>query len=109
MTRSRSEPLDLHELVRRLQRLRPCWQRPEAFFEERAELAHALRRIARHGSPLPASQPAGPSPRELRAVALARALAGEVERLRRQLAQAARPRPRRRRREVDRRQLALPV
>jgi hypothetical protein len=30
---------DRHELASRLARLRPCWNRPEAFFEARRDLA----------------------------------------------------------------------
>ena len=34
-------------VARRVARLRPDWQRPERFFEERSDLAEALRRLAR--------------------------------------------------------------
>jgi hypothetical protein len=43
MIRCPSEPPSLNELIRWLERLRPCWQRPEAFFEARSELVHDLR------------------------------------------------------------------
>jgi hypothetical protein len=97
-------PPSLDELIRRLQRLRPCWQRPESFFEARSELVHDLRRLAGGASGAP-SRPAGPSERERRLMALARGLAGEVDRLQRLLAQATRPRVRRR--APDDRQLVL--
>jgi len=101
------DPLpSLDEMIRRLQRLRPCWQRPESFFEARSELAHDLRQLARSGSSGSPSRPAGPSPRERKLAALARSLAGEVERLQRMLAEAARPRARRRQAQ-DGRQLML--
>jgi hypothetical protein len=102
-------PPSLDELIRRLARLRPCWTRPEMFFEARSEFAHDLRQLARSGSSGAPSRPAGPSEAERRLVALARGLAGEVERLRRLLGDAARARPRRRRQAPDDRQMALPV
>jgi hypothetical protein len=37
----------LHQLSRRVGRLRPDWRNPEAFFEERSELERELRRVAR--------------------------------------------------------------
>jgi hypothetical protein len=110
MIRSRppDQPPSLDEVVRRLQRLRPCWQRPESFFEARSELVHDLRRLAGDGLPGSPSRPAEPPPRERKLVALARGLAKEVERLRRMVAEAARVRPRRRRQGLDSRQMALP-
>ena len=106
MIRSRppDQPPSLDEVVRRLQRLRPCWQRPESFFEARSELVHDLRRLAGGASGAP-SRPAGPSERERRLTVVARSLAGEVDRLQRRLAQATRPRVRRR--APDDRQLVL--
>jgi hypothetical protein len=104
-THDEPEP-DLHELAKRVAQLRPCWTRPEMFFEARSELAHDLRQLARSGSSGSPSRPAGPSPRERKLAALARSLAGEVERLQRMLAEAARPRARRRQAQ-DGRQLML--
>ncbi len=37
----------LRTLSRRLGRLSPNWRDPEAFFEERSEIEHELRRLAR--------------------------------------------------------------
>lgn len=37
----------LRRLARDLARLRPDWHRPERFYEDRSELAHALHRLAR--------------------------------------------------------------
>ena len=99
-------PPSLDELIRRLQRLRPCWIRPEAFFEERSDIVHHLRRIARNGLPQAPSRPA--VERERRLLRLAQGLAKEVERLRRMVAEAARVRPRRRQQRRDSRQMALP-
>ena len=110
MIRSRSDPPTLDELIRRVARLRPCWTRPEAFFEERSDLVHDLRRLARQGASegleTRTRVPLVP-PRERRLVTLARALASEIDRLRALLAAAARPPPRRRRRPPDHRQLLL--
>lgn len=36
------------QLVRDLGRLRPDWRDPERFFENRSEIEHALRRLAKH-------------------------------------------------------------
>lgn len=35
----------LAQLARRIGRLRPDWQNPERFFEERSELEHEVRQI----------------------------------------------------------------
>jgi hypothetical protein len=99
-------PPNLDEVIRRLQRLRPCWQRPESFFEARSDLVHDLRCLAGGVSGAP-SRPVGPSERERRLTVVARGLAKEVERLRRMLAEAARVRPRRRP-ALDGRQMTLP-
>lgn len=40
----------LQRLSRRVGRLRPDWQNPEAFFEERSELERELRLVARQVS-----------------------------------------------------------
>jgi hypothetical protein len=85
---------DLHELASRLARLRPCWQRPEAFFEARSDLAAERRRMARQGPPEALGRAAGPTARERRLEALARSQAAEIDRLREMLAEAAPPRPR---------------
>lgn len=37
----------LQRLSRRVGKLRPNWQNPEAFFEERSELERELRQVAR--------------------------------------------------------------
>jgi hypothetical protein len=100
-------PPSLHEIARRLGRLHPHWQEPQRFFEERSELAHALRRLAHTGWPGGSSQPAPlPDERTRRLAALARAQQARIIQLERQLAEACRPRPRRRR-VLDDRQLAL--
>jgi hypothetical protein len=104
----RHEPLDLHELAQRIGRLAPSWQRPERFYQRRDDLADALHRIARSSPSRAPGCPVGPSEKERRLVGLARGLAGEVERLRRMLAEAARVRPRRRRQGSDSRQMTLP-
>jgi hypothetical protein len=107
-----AEPSALHELARRVGRLRPCWRQPEAFFEERDELARAieLEAAGRRQDAAPPNFYREPEPvpdaRARRLVALAAFQASEIDRLRRMLAQAARPRPRRRRVRDDR-QLAL--
>ena len=105
MTRCRSEAPSLDELARRVAQLRPCWTRPETFFEQRSGIVHDLRQLARKSPAGAPGRPAGPSERERRLAVLARGLADEVERLRRLLGEAARARPRRRRHEVDHRQL----
>jgi hypothetical protein len=101
---------DLLDLAKRVARLRPDWQEPQRFFEERSDLAHALRRIAcngrREGLETRTRVSLVPT-RERRLVALARGLAAENRRLQRLLAQACRPPPRRRRRPPDDRHLAL--
>jgi hypothetical protein len=40
---------DLMQLARRLDRLAPSATRPEDYFAEKSEIAHALRRMARRG------------------------------------------------------------
>jgi hypothetical protein len=107
MNRGPSELPDLDELARRVAQLRPCWTRPETFFEARSDIVHDLRQLARKGPSGAPGRPAGPSEAERRLMALARGLAGEVER--RRLGEAARARPRRRRQAPDDRQMALPV
>ena len=109
MNRGPSELPDLDELARRVAQLQPCWTRPETFFEQRSDIVHDLRQLARKGPSGAPGRPAGPSEAERRLMALARGLAGEVERLRRRLGDAARARPRRRRQAPDDRQMALPV
>ncbi len=42
----------LHELARRVERLSPSRRDPHSFFEERAEIAHALRQLARNDPPM---------------------------------------------------------
>lgn len=37
----------VRQLARDLSRLRPDWRDPERYFENRSELEHALRRLAR--------------------------------------------------------------
>jgi hypothetical protein len=107
MMRCRSEPPpSLDEIARRVARLHPSWCDPQRFFEERSDLAHALRWLARNGPPEAPGHPAGPSPQVQRLAALARAQAARITRLERQLAEACRPRPRRRR-VPDARQLVL--
>jgi hypothetical protein len=107
MIRSRSDsPPSLDELIRRLQRLRPCWQQPEIFFEARSDLVHDLRRLVRQEGHEAQARACVPSPRERRLAAFARLQAAELARLRRMLAQAAQPRPRCRR-VLDDRQLVL--
>jgi hypothetical protein len=101
--REEPEP-DLHELAKRVAQLRPCWQQPEIFFEQRSGIAHDLRRLA---GATPSPGPAGPSEAERRLAALVVLKDAELARLRRLLAQAARPRPRQRRRTPDHRQMAL--
>ena len=110
MIRSRAPdppPPSLDELIRRLQRLHPCWQEPERFFEARSELVHDLRWIARSGSPGAPDRPAGPSPQVQRLAALARAQQAKIDRLELLLAAAVQPRPRRQQRVPDGRQLVL--
>jgi hypothetical protein len=99
---------DLHEIAQRVARLRPDWQQPQRFFEERSDLAHALRRLARLGG-LETRTRVPPSPARERLALLIRAQAHEIVRLRRLLAAAARPPPRRRRRSSDDRQRPLPL
>jgi hypothetical protein len=106
MMRSCSDPPTLDELIRRVARLRPCWTRPEAFFETRSDIVDDLRRLARQGGLESQARACAPSPRERRLEALARALASENARLQRLLQQAARPR-RRQQRVSDRQQLSL--
>jgi hypothetical protein len=101
MTRCPSEPPDLPELARRVRRLVPCWQDPTRFYRQRDDLVDDLHRLARSGSPEVPGRPAGPSPRERRLAALVVFKNAELARLRRLLAQAARPRPRQRRRALD--------
>jgi hypothetical protein len=102
----------LARCAERLRRLRPDWRDPARFFEERDALARTieLEAVARRQDTFPPSFYRVPEPvpdeRARRLEALARFQAGEVERLRRQLAEACRPRPRRRR-VPDARQLAL--
>jgi hypothetical protein len=100
-------PPDLHEIVRRVARLRPCWQQPEWFFEARSDLVHDLRRLAHQGDQEARGRAIDPSPRERRLETLARVQAAEIGRLRQMLAEACRP-PRRRR-VPDHRQLALAI
>jgi hypothetical protein len=102
----------LHELAEQLERLRPNWHRPEAFFDLRADLAARLRDIALSRAPQdlwrpPARRPAilPPPERERRFKALLAAKEAELEQLRRTLASAV-PRMRRRR-GADDRQLCL--
>lgn len=38
----------LRGLADRLARLRPDWNNPEKFFENRQEIEHAMRRLAKH-------------------------------------------------------------
>jgi len=109
MNRGPSELPDLDELARRVGRLAPSWQRPERFYQQRDDLADALHQIARSGPSGAPGRPASPSEVERRFVALARGLAGEVERLRRRLGEAARVRPRRWWQVPDSRQMALPL
>jgi hypothetical protein len=106
--RDRSPP-DLAEIAQRVARLHPNWQQPERFFELRSDIVHDLRRLARSGLPEVPGHPAGPSQKERRLTVLARSLAGEVERLRRLLAEATRPQLRRRRQTPDGRQMTLPI
>ena len=47
LSRLTSPAETLHEMARRLGQLRPDWRNPEAFFEERSELQHAMRQHAR--------------------------------------------------------------
>jgi hypothetical protein len=54
---------DLYDLAQRVGRLRPSWEHPERFFEDRSELAHELRRLARQGIPEAAAAPPGPTAR----------------------------------------------
>jgi hypothetical protein len=105
MNRGSSELPDLDELARRVAQLRPCWTRPETFFEQRSGIVHDLRQLARKSPAGAPGRPAGPSERERRLTVVARSLAGEVDRLQRRLAQATRPRARRR--APDDRQLVL--
>ncbi len=91
---SASAPPDLHDLARRLARLRPCWNRPEAFFEARSDLAAELRQLARQRPPETLERAAGPTAKERKLEALARAQAAEIDRLRRLLAEAAPTGPR---------------
>jgi hypothetical protein len=105
----------LARCAERLRRLRPDWRDPARFFEERDALARTieLEAVARRQDTSPPSFYRVPEPvpdeRARRLAALARRLAalarfqaGEVERLRRMLAEACRPRPRRRRARDDR-------
>jgi hypothetical protein len=92
----------LYELAEQLERLRPNWQRPETFFDLRADLAARLRDIALSRAPQdlwrpPARRPAillPPPERERRFRALLVAKEAELEQLRRTLASAV-PRIRR--------------
>jgi hypothetical protein len=102
----------LHELAEQLEHLRPNWQRPETFFDRRADLAARLRDIALSHGPQdpwrpPERRPAilPPPERERRFLALLTAKEAELEQLRRALASAV-PKVRRRRL-VDDRQLCL--
>jgi hypothetical protein len=95
----------------RLRRLRPDWSHPSRYFEERDALARAieLEALGQRQDAVPpsffrASDPP-PDPRTRRLEALAAFQAGEIDRLRRMLAQT-RPRTRRRRGR-DERQLVL--
>jgi hypothetical protein len=98
----------LARCAERLRRLRPDWRDPARFFEERDALARTieLEAVARRQDTSPPSFYRVPEPvpdeRARRLAALARFQAGEVERLRRMLAEACRPRPRRRRARDDR-------
>jgi hypothetical protein len=103
----------LHELAEQLERLRPNWQRPEAFFDLRADLAARLRDLALSRAPQGPWQPPArrrpailpPPERERRFLALLAAKEAELEQLRRNLASAV---PKiRRRRLADDRQLCL--
>jgi hypothetical protein len=98
----------LHELAEQLERLRPNWQRPEIFFDLRADLAAKLRDIALSRAPQdrwrpPERRPAIllPPERERRFRALLAAKEAELEQLRRTLASAV-PKIRRRRLADDR-------
>jgi hypothetical protein len=98
----------LARCAERLRRLRPDWRDPARFFEERDALARTieLEAVARRQDTSPPSFYRVPEPvpdeRARRLAALARFQAGEVERLRRMLAEPCRPRPRRRRARDDR-------
>lgn len=97
-------------LADRIARLRPCWRDPSGFLSERNAIAAELRMLSVPHSPT-AIRYELPDPladqRLRRAHALLRARDAEIAHLRRLLA-SARPRPRRRR-QVDTRQLALPL
>lgn len=45
--RSRRAAETLRDLAREVRRLRPDWQWPERYFENRDEIEHKLRRLAR--------------------------------------------------------------
>lgn len=47
VSRQASPAERLRTLSRRLGRLTPNWRDPEAFYEERSEIEHELRRVAR--------------------------------------------------------------
>jgi hypothetical protein len=102
----------LHELAEQLERLRPNWQRPETFFDLRADLAARLRDLALSRAPQDRWRPSvrrpailPPPERERRFLALLAAKEAELEQLRQTLASAV---PRiRRRRLADDRQLCL--
>lgn len=49
--------MTLSELARRVEKLRPSHRDPENFFIERAEIAHALRQIARNDPPMRETKP----------------------------------------------------
>jgi hypothetical protein len=95
--------LDLHALAREVQRLVPSWSDPGKFYDRRDQLAHDLRRLARHGSP---EAPGRPTEEERRLAKLLLLKNDELARVRRQLVEAARARPRRRQ-VSDARQLRL--
>ena len=44
-------PERLHDLARRIGRLRPDWHNPERYFAERDEIEREARRLAREFSP----------------------------------------------------------
>lgn len=44
-------PDRLHDLARRIGRLRPDWRNPERYFAERDELERDARRLAREAGP----------------------------------------------------------
>jgi hypothetical protein len=53
----------LDRLAGRVARLRPCWQNPAAFFEERSDIAAELRQLARQIAQEPRVAPVLPARR----------------------------------------------